>query len=273
MCTSTRAAYPGGLRAGHRRGGAGALAGPPNRQRGTGGSTTNYDHATTSIVADDTGRAVTGTNIPANSFVGAVSDHRVRSSRPTNTGSATQGSFQLVDQAGNPVDPTGPGHERSPSSAEGIRPASSPPAKPPDPLFDATDPTPGGGDTGSVLISPFIKPGTESQHRTTTTTAGCAPWRTCSTSTPATSHDPHRRGAGSVSGGLDGLGHIGYAAQTGLRPFGRDVFTNPTGHEPSPGVGTTRILEAGMPAGGVILLLGGFLGIRWRQKRRRAVTI
>ena len=44
----------------------------------------------------------------------------------------------------------------------------------PDPLYDATDPTPGGGDTGSVLISPFITPGTVSTS-TTTTTAG---WRT-----------------------------------------------------------------------------------------------
>jgi hypothetical protein len=31
-----------------------------------------------------------------------------------------------------------------------------------DPLYDATDPTTGGGDTGSVLISPYIRPGTVS---------------------------------------------------------------------------------------------------------------
>jgi hypothetical protein len=31
------------------------------------------------------------------------------------------------------------------------------------------------------------------------------------------------------SPGLDGGGHIGYAAQPGLAPFGRDVFTNPQG--------------------------------------------
>ena len=52
-----------------------------------------------------------------------------------------------------------------------------------DPLYDATDPTNGGGDTGSVLISPFIRPGTVSKRATTTTTAGCARWRTCSAST------------------------------------------------------------------------------------------
>ena len=33
-----------------------------------------------------------------------------------------------------------------------------------DPLFDATAPTNGGGDTGSVLISPYIKPGTVSKR-------------------------------------------------------------------------------------------------------------
>jgi hypothetical protein len=31
--------------------------------------------------------------------------------------------------------------------------------------------------------------------------------------------------AGSVCGGLDGEGHIGYAAQAGLADFGPDVFT------------------------------------------------
>ena len=33
-------------------------------------------------------------------------------------------------------------------------------------------------------------------------------------------------GAGSVSGGLDGSGHLGFAAQPDLRTFGSDVFTN-----------------------------------------------
>ncbi len=34
------------------------------------------------------------------------------------------------------------------------------------------------------------------------------------------------------SPGLDGDGHIGYAAQPGLAPFGRDVFTSPQGPHP-----------------------------------------
>ena len=32
--------------------------------------------------------------------------------------------------------------------------------------------------------------------------------------------------AGTVSGGLDGKGHLGFAAQPGLAPFGQDVFNN-----------------------------------------------
>ena len=33
-------------------------------------------------------------------------------------------------------------------------------------------------------------------------------------------------GVAAGSPGLDGEGHIGYAAQPGLAPFGTDVFTN-----------------------------------------------
>ena len=35
--------------------------------------------------------------------------------------------------------------------------------------------------------------------------------------------------AGTVSGGLDHQGHLGFAAQSGLMPFGTDVFNN-AGH-------------------------------------------
>jgi hypothetical protein len=84
-----------------------------------------------------------------------------------------------------------------------------------DPLFDATDPTNGGGDTGSVLISPYIRPGSVSKRfynhyswlRTMEDLFSVA-----------------RR-----SRGLDRNGHIGYAAQRGLAPFGPDVFTNALG--------------------------------------------
>ena len=36
--------------------------------------------------------------------------------------------------------------------------------------------------------------------------------------------------AGTVSGGLDGKGHLGFAAQPGLEPFGPDVFNNARGN-------------------------------------------
>ena len=73
-----------------------------------------------------------------------------------------------------------------------------------------------GGDTGTVLISPLIKPGTVSStyynHY----------------STLRTLEDIFN--VARKSRGLDGMGHIGYAAQPGLAPFGKDVFTNPLGH-------------------------------------------
>jgi hypothetical protein len=100
-----------------------------------------------------------------------------------------------------------------------------------DPLFDATDFTPGGGDTGSVLISPLIKPGTVSStyynHYSWLATMEdlFLVGKTCSE--PSNADTPLV--AGSVCGGLDGQGHLGYAAQPGLAPFGRDVFTNPSG--------------------------------------------
>ena len=84
-----------------------------------------------------------------------------------------------------------------------------------DPLYDYGDATNGGGDTGSVLISPYIKPGSVS-----TTYYNHYSWlRTMEDLFSVSKESP----------GLDGKGHLGYAAQPGLRPFGRDVFTNPSG--------------------------------------------
>ena len=84
-----------------------------------------------------------------------------------------------------------------------------------DPLFDATDATNGGGDTGSVLISPYILPGT-----TSSTFYNHYSWL-------RTMEDLFK--VAGASPGLDGQGHLGYAAQPGLAPFGSDVFTNPKG--------------------------------------------
>ena len=83
-----------------------------------------------------------------------------------------------------------------------------------DPLYDATDATTGGGDTGSVLISPYVAPGTVS-----TVYYNHYSWL-------RTMEDMFE--VKSASPGLDGKGHIGYAAQPGLDPFGPDVFVPPT---------------------------------------------
>ena len=94
-----------------------------------------------------------------------------------------------------------------------------------DPLYNATAATNGGGDTGSVLISPYIRPG--------------------SVSTGFYNHYSWLRtiedlfNVRRASRGLDGQGHIGYAAQHGLAPFGRDVFTRPQGR-PVPALTSLR---------------------------------
>jgi len=222
VCTQTSPALvPADCVPGIVEGGAGS---PPAARTDTvsggSGSSTITDN---SILADDTGRAVTGTNIPADSFVGAVTDTGPQF--PTsNTGSATVGSFQLVSQDGTPVDPAGPVSSIT-LSAEGD-PNELAKGQTPDPLFNATLPTTGGGDTGSVLISPFIKPGTVS-----TVFYNHYSWlRTMEDLfNVKAGHDRTPLPAGTVSGGLDGQGHLGYAAQPGLRPFGRDVFDNPGG--------------------------------------------
>jgi hypothetical protein len=249
-------------------------AGNPARARTdtiTGGPGSNVI-SDNSILADDTGREVTGTNIPANSFVGAVTDTGP-DFPTTSTGSATTGSFQLVSQNGSPVDPAGPLTSIT-LSAEGD-PSDLAPGETPDPLFNATGPTPGGGDTGSVLISPFIRPGTVSDvfynHYSWLRTIE-------DIFDVAAGHDHARLPAGTVSGGLDRLGHLGYAAQRGLRPFGRDVFNNPRGYgrarldavtvlgraDPAP-LWPRTSLTVGVPLLALIALGGSV----WYLRRRR----
>jgi phosphatidylinositol-3-phosphatase len=63
----------------------------------------------------------------------------------------------------------------------------------------------GGGRIGAVLLSPYIKPGSESKAEY--------------------NHYSMLRSFED----LFGLEHLGYAAQDGLKPFGDDVYTNPGG--------------------------------------------
>ncbi|MDH6577076.1 alkaline phosphatase family protein [Kitasatospora sp. MAP5-34] len=91
------------------------------------------------------------------------------------------------------------------------------------------DTTPGGGITGSVLISRYIKPGTISDQ----------PYN----------HYSWLRSMEDLfhvnCGGTDGHGHLGYAATAGLRPFGPDVYNNPSGRAMQPAVmGSTGVYSA-----------------------------
>ena len=207
-------------------GGGNLTPGPRTDTVGVSGSSGTNSVVDPAITAPDAGRPISGTGIPANACVGPVTDSGPRfdtasSASPTKPASnpankAYYGSFQLVDcTTGNPDTLTG--------AVTSVQFAAETPAS--DPLYSQTIETPGGGDTGSVLISPLIKPGTVSTvkynhyswlrtmedlftvgkgHQTSTITGG----------------------AGSVSRGLDGQGHLGFAAQPGLRTFGLDVFTN-----------------------------------------------
>ena len=78
-----------------------------------------------------------------------------------------------------------------------------------------------------MLISPLIKPGTVSStyynHYSTLRTMEDLFLTGQSCTNPSNADTP--LAAGSVCGGLDGQGHIGYAAQSGLASFGPDVFT------------------------------------------------
>jgi hypothetical protein len=200
------------------------------------GDTGHARIADNAIKITDEGRPVSGAGIPDGAFVGTVTDgplgsctsvavcvpsHLKPGAIPVgangSTGFEEEGFFTLVNSSGKPIHPTGPvtsvtlaadcdptpaNEGGTSSSCTGLN----------DPFFDANTATRGGGDTGSVLISPYINPGT--------------------VSTVAYNHYSWLRtiedmfGVASSSPGLDGEGHIGYAAQPGLVPFGPDVFTN-----------------------------------------------
>ena len=90
------------------------------------------------------------------------------------------------------------------------------------------DTTPGGGITGAVLISRFIKPG--------------------SVSAQPYNHYSWLRSMednfGITTGGTDGKGHLGYAAMDGLRTFGADVYNNTSGHALRPSVSGSSVYAA-----------------------------
>jgi hypothetical protein len=96
------------------------------------------------------------------------------------------------------------------------------------------DTTPGGGITGAVFISRYITPGSVSDQ----------PY----------DHYSWLRSMedlfGIRWGGTDGRGHLGYAAADGLRPFGNDVYNNPSGRAMAPvNAGDLRTIYPATAAG------------------------
>jgi hypothetical protein len=199
-----------------------------------------------SIVATDKGRSVTGTGIPAGAYVGTVTNTPVTATQPNPAGTVDTGSFVLVNSSGQPIPTTGAVSKIT----LGAETAAT------DPLFDYGDATNGGGDTGSVLISPYIRPG--------------------SVSTRYYNHYSWLRTmedlftVGKKSPGLDGQGHLGYAAQPGLAPFGPDVFTNPRGYGQGGGKSLGPALVA-LPLAG-LLALGAIPAAGRHRRRRRAAS-
>jgi hypothetical protein len=212
-------------------GGGGLTPGARTDTVGVSGSSGSNVITDPNITAPDAGRPITGVGIPTNACVGPVSDQGPRFdtvSSAATTKAATNpankayvGTFQVVDCTSNAVDVLN-GAVTSVSFAAETNAT--------DPLFSSTIETPGGGDTGSILISPLIKPGTVS-----TVNYNHYSWL-------ATMEDLFQvdkghanstipGGAGSVSQGLDGEGHLGFAAQPNLRTFGDDIFNNLPGHK------------------------------------------
>ncbi len=285
--------------------------GGPHRRPSTGGAgraSISYPTPASgnpSLVGDDTGREITSITIggtapspsgsstytadfPNGLFVGTVSD--TGELYPTNSGGPTvAASFQVIDDAGNPVDHRRAAVTSVTLSAEGdpaLLSSLSTPTAPvtADPLFDATDPTTGGGDTGSVLISPYIKPGTVS-------TTVLQPLQLA-----ADHGGPVRRvqlrgnvrrdvyppDRDSVCGGLDGAGpHRLRRPDRTRRRSGATCSPRRAGNgflpplPTNPGEGLPEApLAVAFPALG-LLLLGGYLVVRRRRNPadRRMTTV
>jgi hypothetical protein len=162
-----------------------------------------------------------GTAYSGSVYVGSVT------ATPATSGtSAWTGGFSLVDQNGSPVTVVGGYSGTLTVSTEGDVGTN--------PFYDAFDPTYGGGDTGAVLISPDITPGTVSNTdynhysllRSIEDIFGLG-------------GDPSGADENSPLYGVDGTGYLGAASQPGLAPFGTDVFTNASQATTTPTVTTT----------------------------------
>jgi hypothetical protein len=139
---------------------------------------------------------------------------------PTLADQGSTASFQLVDANGNAV-----GLSSTSGSYAGYYALGGDESPGVDRFYDAFDGTTGGGDTGAVLLSPYIKGGTVSNnyynHYSLLRSLEDI-FQVSNGSGSATGYT----GPINVSTGVDGAGHLGYAGQPGLAPLGTDVFTN-----------------------------------------------
>ena len=109
------------------------------------------------------------------------------------------------------------------------------------------DPGAGGGQVGAVLLSRYIKPGTGTEHEY--------------------NHYSLLRSVEDIFG----LSHLGYAGVDGLRPFGSDIFTNPSGRL-LPAVRRPRVRFNDVPRHGCV---SGEMTVRVRTNAAgpRTVTV
>jgi hypothetical protein len=135
-----------------------------------------------------------------NVYVGQVTDTPASAGTSSSPAFTSSSGLTFVDSLGNPLTAS--------TSITGVFKTVSAGAAS-DPFYNAYDPTLGGGDTGAVLISPLITPGTVSNTYY--------------------NHYSLLRSLEDIfgtSGGVNDSGYLGFAAQPGLAPFGTDVFTN-----------------------------------------------
>jgi Phosphoesterase family len=208
---------------------AGGVVSSPAGAAGSSLFAPNSEGETVTLGAGVTGSDIDGASGSAGPFyIGQVSstgpaavaggDHTASSDLTAADQNPTS-SFQLVDSQGNPV--TLSGTLTSFSITVGGPSAAT------DPLYDAYDPTTGGGDSGAILLSPYIKGGTVSNTY----------YNHYSLLRSIEDIFDVRQGSKTASGytgsialnaGVDGNGHLGYAGQPGLAPFGTDVFAQAT---------------------------------------------
>jgi hypothetical protein len=135
-------------------------------------------------------------------YVGDISD--AAQNPGSSSGAADTNTFTFVDASGNPLTLN--------SSFTGALVLTKTDNST-DPFYNAFDATTGGGDSGAVLISPYITPGTVSNSYY--------------------NHYSLLRSIedifGLTSGGVNNTGYLGFASQPGLAPFGSDVFSNVPG--------------------------------------------